>query len=75
MPHYFNNPLNSLKKDAHSPSSASVVYQLINPLNCPLETPEKTVFVLSEGAGPCSTEGVVPDLPQKTWVAGVQKVD
>ncbi len=39
----------------------------------PLETPEEAVLVV--GAGPFSVEGVVPDLPQKTWVAGIQKVD
>jgi hypothetical protein len=67
--------LNSLKKDTNAPSSASVIYQLINPLNCPLETTEEAVLVLAAGAGPFSMEEVVPDLPQKTWVAGIQKVD
>jgi hypothetical protein len=67
--------LNSLKKDANAPSSASVLYQLNNQLNCPLETPEEAVLVLAAGAGPFSVELVVPDLPQKTWVAGIQKVD
>jgi hypothetical protein len=66
--------LNSLKKDANAPSSASVLYQLINPLNCPLEMPEEAVLVAA-GAGPFSAEGVVSNLPQKTWVTGIQKVD
>jgi hypothetical protein len=67
--------LNSLKKDANAPSSASFLYLLINPLNCPLETPEEAVLVLAAGAGPFSAEGAVPNLPQKTWVARIQKVD
>jgi hypothetical protein len=56
-----------------TPSSASVLYQLINPLNCYLETPKEAV--LNAGGGPFSTEEVIPNFPQKTWVAGIQKVD
>jgi hypothetical protein len=62
-------------KDVNAPSSASVLCQLIDPLNYPLETPEEAVLVLAAGAWPFSAEGVVPDLPQKTWVTGIQKVD
>jgi hypothetical protein len=75
MPHWFNSPSNSLKKDKKkkAPSSVSVMCQLINPLNCPLEIPEEVD--LAAGVGPFSAEGVVPNLLQKTWVAGILKVD
>jgi hypothetical protein len=50
------------------------LYRLINPLNCPLETPEEAVPAAA-GVGTFSEEGVVPDLAQKEWVEGIQKVD
>ena len=54
----FNSLSNSLKKDTHAPSSDSVVYQFINPLNCPLEIPEEAAS--AAGVGAFSAEGLVP---------------
>jgi hypothetical protein len=69
----FNNPSNSLKKDAKAPSSVSVLWQLIKLLNCPLlRAPPPTL--VAGGAG-VEAAGGAPDLLQKTWVAGSWKVD
>jgi hypothetical protein len=73
MPYKFSSPLNSFKKGKKALSSVSVLYQLINSLNCPLETPEEADP--TAGVGPFSAEGVVPNLLQKTRVTGILKVD
>ena len=54
------------------PLTPSII-SIINPLNCPLETPEEADP--AAGVGLFSAEGTVPNLLQKTRVAGILKVD